>query len=303
MKSVYIKSSLSLILLLFVSVTVIGCTPATATPIPDYTHTTAISVSPTATIVQTTKSPTGKPAITPSPLPTISYKYGSQGKAPLAIKETLKVVNNYKAQDEKLVLNFNFEAPLFSGSGAGVTIINEKTDSDAFSVEHDAEDLAEEAKSRYAEYPEDFFGYYLEQESIVEFNKNGILSLHIATDEYTGGPHPNRTVSSKTFDTATGKLLTLGDLFNISQTQFRLIIDNEIINQIEKLKADYGEDFVGSDCAQYVKNKDLQNAFYLSDEGIVIYFNTYELAPHAYGTLYFTIAYDKLSGKLNFPAE
>lgn len=287
--------------LLFLGIS--GCEPK-ATPTPAATATMTAAATPTAAPTAA-PSPTAtiSPSPAPTPSPTKAYKYGSAGAAPLQVQKTLKIEKSYKAADSFKVCELYIETPLFSGRGIGIFNINKKINEGVESTEEYTDALADEAKGIYEDTGEGFNPYFLNETTGISFNKNGILSLTTLTEQYTGGVHPSHTKSSKTYVTSSAKLLGLSDLFSVPALQYRTIINNEIIDQIEALEDQNGEGFVWPGYEQQIPNENLQNSFYLSNAGIVIVFQEYALGPYSSGILEFTIPYASFNGMLTFPAQ
>lgn len=122
----------------------------------------------------------------------------------------------------------------------------------------------------------------------VTYNQNCIISLYFDKYEYTGGAHGNTIRSSDTWNLQKGNEVTLSELFTINHYQ------KYIIQQIkEKIKADIqkGNNYYFEDYEKLVQdNFNIQN-FYLSKEGIVLYFQQYDIAPYSSGILTFTIPF------------
>ena len=101
---------------------------------------------------------------------------------------------------------------------------------------------------------------------------------------YTGGAHGMTVRSSLNLDVQAGQKIKIGDLFR-DDYDYRTVIEQEIRRQIA-LKADQysngGSDFTGID----------EESFYITQNGLVFYFQIYELAPYARGIVEFTIPFD-----------
>lgn len=119
----------------------------------------------------------------------------------------------------------------------------------------------------------------------VTLNQDCTLSLYIDHYEYTGGAHGNTVRTSDTWNVQTGCRDGL-NVFVPYGPECRVVILEEIIRQIETDSSNY---FTG-----YKKNVrryfDPHN-FYLTPQGIVFYYQQYEIAPYASGIPTFTIPY------------
>ncbi len=131
--------------------------------------------------------------------------------------------------------------------------------------------------------------YEVNVEYHVTYNQNCTLSLYFDRYEFTGGAHGMTKRDSDTWDLHQGIRMDLMDFFpdNKNYTKY---IQNEIITQIEKEIKNNGNMFF-EDYADLVKENFNAANFYLTQEGIVIYFQLYEIAPYVSGIQTFTIPY------------
>ena len=121
------------------------------------------------------------------------------------------------------------------------------------------------------------------------------LTVKFETYAYTGGAHPNSNLSFYTFDRETGRSLTLADIVKDTTT---------LLSVVEKA---------------FRKHQELQphtnleeNGYFLRDghfflptnvgmnrEGLVFYYNPYEIAAYVVGPIQVTVPYTQLSTLLN----
>lgn len=122
---------------------------------------------------------------------------------------------------------------------------------------------------------------------MVEYNRSNLLSLTI-TEFYNQAhaAHPMTYLKAFTFDTNNGKILQLNDVFGaLVDYNFKL---NEIINtQISDRGIRLLKPFNGI--------KDNQE-FYLTQNSLVVFYQTYEYTPYYYGILKFEIPDKDLVG-------
>ena len=125
----------------------------------------------------------------------------------------------------------------------------------------------------------------------VTYNKNCTLSLYFDRYEYTGGAHGMTYRSSDTWNLQKGIRMELTDFFPDKENYTEWIQKN-IIDQIkQEMKKDNAMFF--DEYADLVKENFNAKNFYLSEDGVVIYFQLYEIAPYASGIQTFTIPYSK----------
>ncbi len=126
----------------------------------------------------------------------------------------------------------------------------------------------------------------------ITYNDNCYLSLYTDKYEYTGGAHGNTIRTSNTWELCTGQNIYLYCFFK-PYTDYTHMLIQEIIAQAEEnLKENqfiYFEDY---------KNLIIKNfnphSFYMSPDGITIYYQQYDIAPYSTGIVEFTIPYTKL---------
>jgi len=115
-----------------------------------------------------------------------------------------------------------------------------------------------------------------------------IISIAITSYINTGGAHGNLNISFLNFNGETGNLITNNNLFKnidafkeIAKTYFNETIkDKDILFDSKK--------FVLPENIAY------------NEEGVVLLYNTYEIAPYSSGIIEFTIPFEKISNFLVF---
>lgn len=117
------------------------------------------------------------------------------------------------------------------------------------------------------------------------FNKNGILSIVGECEAFTGGPHPTLGRIVRNYDIKNSKAITPGDLFTDSG------YINRINSYIESLIREHPADF--RDLWKKPVMSD-EREFYISQNGIVIYFPPYELSYYSKGFVEIEIPIDEI---------
>ena len=148
--------------------------------------------------------------------------------------------------------------------------------------------------SRGIEEGDPMLDYYtVDSDYEVKYHENNRLSIVSFDYEYTGGVHGSYWYTAHNFDLNTGQLLQLPDLF-LDGANYTTVINNEIKRQIYILKQtnDYWESVPFQTIDPTTPN------FYLTPNGIGIYFTLYEYTPYAYGIPEFIIPYSALRGIL-----
>ena len=133
-----------------------------------------------------------------------------------------------------------------------------------------------------------------------------VLSLYGSKSGYAGGAHPSHESVSVTYDLSTGNVLLLSDLFHtgVSASDLSpLVIEGlDLISQEKQLYSDY----TATVEERFGQGLDVEAGWYLSGEGLCIYFSPYDIAPYASGEIQVTIPYEDLNGLLRdqfFPVE
>ncbi len=122
-------------------------------------------------------------------------------------------------------------------------------------------------------------------------NDGRLISIVASLYQYTGGAHGLTYYEPFTLDVKTGKLLQLGDLF-APEVNYKATIAQEVQRQISENPENYF-----SPRLEQGWEPD-QRRFYLTDEGIVIFFDLYEIAPYVAGIPEFLIPFSQLRGVL-----
>lgn len=146
------------------------------------------------------------------------------------------------------------------------------------------------------EYGSETVSRYIDVAYITEYNRNNILSFYITTVSYSGGAHDIITLGSETFDISKGVRIVSDNLFSVAKEEYSLRIKDRIIKEIES----QNEGGNASGIYYYDNYIDLVDltydpeSFVLTENGLKVYFQVYDLAPFAAGTISFTIPYGDL---------
>ncbi|CCH55444.1 hypothetical protein BN8_04703 [Fibrisoma limi BUZ 3] len=122
-----------------------------------------------------------------------------------------------------------------------------------------------------------------------------ILSVKVSTYAYTGGAHPNSSTSLYTFDRATGKPLALADL--VTDTTALISIVEKAFRKHQELLPQYNLEERG----YFLRD----GKFFLPAnvgvvrDGLLFYYNPYEIAAYAVGPIEVTVPYSQLQAILN----
>lgn len=123
------------------------------------------------------------------------------------------------------------------------------------------------------------FAYY-----IVHYQKDDLLSLSVFYYSYTLGAHGHTLQRAYNFNLLNGEEILLSDILK-EKKDYVDIINQEIKRQIELNPQKY---FTEWSVFQSISE---EQPFYLIEDGIVVYFGLYKIAPYASGIRYFKIPY------------
>lgn len=128
----------------------------------------------------------------------------------------------------------------------------------------------------------------------VELKYNGKL-VSFLNIQYmnTGGAHPNSIQVADTFDLATGEKLTLEEVMGKNQDDVKNIVLEKVISEIEKVEGTdefYYYETYKDDIKTTFKPED----YFITNEGLCIFYQQYSIAPYVAGFPTFMISNDEL---------
>lgn len=195
-------------------------------------------------------------------------KYVETGTADYDVTLRIPVVNGMVDEQLQAKVNAVFES---KARKFAEDIINESV-----AFVRDAEEYG---------FPIRTFAAYTDYE--VTLNTEEFLSLYITYYSFTGGAHGMTFVEVYNIDLQTGKSIELKDMF-LGNVDYKSPINEEI----RRLMSEKPERYF-RDCLLTAAISEEQS-YYLTNEGIVVHFGLYELAPYSSGVSEFLITYDKI---------
>lgn len=123
--------------------------------------------------------------------------------------------------------------------------------------------------------------YHMYADYEVKLNNSSYVSILQSIYTYSGGAHGMTMRYSMTADRATGEIVKLADLF----------ADKTYLNVLNELAQDQNKDKYLFDQVQLTGEED----FYLTDKGLTVYFQLYEVAPYAAGFVEYFFPYDEIA--------
>jgi len=119
---------------------------------------------------------------------------------------------------------------------------------------------------------------------IVHYQKDNLLSLSVFYYSYTLGAHGYTLQRAYNFNLENGNEILLSDILKEKKDDVD-IINQEIKRQINLNPQEYFTEWA------VFQSISQEQPFYLIEDGMVIYFGLYEIAPYASGIRYFKIPY------------
>ncbi len=124
-----------------------------------------------------------------------------------------------------------------------------------------------------------------------------ILPLRFDENFYSAGAaHPGETIITKNYDLRTGLEITLASIFKPGAAYLEALSDYSIKTLEQKLGPDANADDIRTGAGPSNENFD---HFLITDKGLLIIFNEYQVAAYAAGAQEITIPYNVLQDILN----
>lgn len=160
-------------------------------------------------------------------------------------------------------------------------------------IKRESSDFADQVQKEAEEYGKNLAGikFIIKQDFSTTYNGKELLSIPVSRYYYAGGAHGVTTLKTLNIDKNSGKEIILKDLFK-EKFDFKGVINKEISSQIEKNKNEYFPD-------EFKGIKD-NTEFFLTNNGLVVYYQLYEIAPYVKGIPKFEIKYDLLKEGLKY---
>lgn len=144
--------------------------------------------------------------------------------------------------------------------------------------------------SKTENYP--FHPYEAYMEYTITYNDNCFFSLYIDKYEFTGGAHGSTIRSSNTWELCNGTNPPL-NIFFMPGMDYINFLEEEIIKQAEYNYNQNPNNFF-DDYKNLITQNFNPNSFYLDPQGLVIYYQQYDIAPYSTGIVEFTIPYETI---------
>lgn len=126
-----------------------------------------------------------------------------------------------------------------------------------------------------------------------------IISLVVDSTVFEGGAHPNHFTFPVNFDIEKAQEIKLADLFVPEANYLKIISDHSIAALKEKLVDMSDEDWIADGAGPKIENFGTWN---ITEKGILITFDPYQVAAYAAGSQEVLVPFDKLKDILKKPA-
>jgi hypothetical protein len=144
------------------------------------------------------------------------------------------------------------------------------------------------------EFPNDNFGWEAKVEGSIKYQSENILNIEIDHYTYTGGAHGYQGLRSLLFDPNSGASISTTDLF-IDKVAFTAFAEKKFRAKY-KIPINKSINSTGLMFENEIFSLP-QNIFY-TDQGLLLYYNTYEVASYAEGTKEILLPYKEVADYL-----
>ncbi|WP_417197477.1 DUF3298 and DUF4163 domain-containing protein [Bizionia sp.] len=167
--------------------------------------------------------------------------------------------------------------------------LDEDSVAKSMSISESIDKFNSEYASFKSEFPESALEWEAQIDGEIMYQSEAVISVVITNYLNTGGAHGSLVVSFLNFDALTGQLLKNEQLFN-DMNAFKTVAEDYFNDQIADKKELYFEP----------DNFVLPQNIGFNDTGVILLYNSYEVAPYSTGLTEFTIPFDDLVPYLNF---
>jgi len=157
------------------------------------------------------------------------------------------------------------------------------------SISESIDKFNSEYASFKSEFPESALEWEAQIDGEIMYQSEAVISVVITNYLNTGGAHGSLVVSFLNFDALTGQSLKNEQLFN-DMNAFKTVAEDYFNDQIADKKELYFEP----------DNFVLPQNIGFNETGVILLYNSYEVAPYSTGLTEFTIPFDDLVPYLNF---
>ena len=135
-------------------------------------------------------------------------------------------------------------------------------------------------------------GWQIERIMKVRNQSAKILAIEYSDYSYLGGAHPNSFLTYSNYNLENGEQVSLDDCFNKDYVEQLNSIGEKIFRQQKNLTS---KSDLNSEGYWFDENKfELNDNFAIIQNGLLFYFNAYDIAPYAMGSTELIIPYSEI---------
>lgn len=200
---------------------------------------------------------------------------------------TQKVLEETVYSGAAPVLTYTIRYPFFATtcSSAAAASINAYYEASARKMEEYCRTVLFSQASVQAEYAKKdkipFFEYEFISAYTITWNSGCFTSLYTDQYTYTGGAHGSTLRTSDTWDFNSGRYIPLAEFYPHNRAYLKSIKDNlesQIKDREKEAPASYFDDY-----ASLLQTSFRPENYYVTPQGITIYFQQYDIAPYSTG--------------------
>ncbi|MDN3669985.1 DUF3298 and DUF4163 domain-containing protein [Echinicola jeungdonensis] len=161
------------------------------------------------------------------------------------------------------------------------------------SLQYAVNNFIKKFKNIKEEFPDSHQSWYVDAQGAVTYSNSKFLSLSMLSDSYTGGAHSNQIMLFMNFDLDRGVLVKKDDII-LNETKLLA----KAKNAFRKYHDVDPEKSLAEDGRFFLKDGEffLPAAIGYEDSELVLFYNSYEIAPYAMGQTELRIPLDQLEG-------
>lgn len=136
--------------------------------------------------------------------------------------------------------------------------------------------------------------YYTLYINYDEYTYKNYISFVFNIEMFTGGAHPNHFITTINYDTLNNKFINIDSLIDLNKNILNSLSkeSRNILSSDKKFQINYNKDMMYEGT---LPNKENFKNFVLTENGLKILFNYYQIAPYYYGETIINIEYEKLN--------
>ncbi len=136
--------------------------------------------------------------------------------------------------------------------------------------------------------------YYTLYINYDEYTYKNYISFVFNIEMFTGGAHPNHFITTINYDTLNNEFINIDSLIDLNKNILNSLSkeSRNILSSDKKFQINYNKDMMYEGT---LPNKENFKNFVLTENGLKILFNYYQIAPYYYGETIINIKYEKLN--------